>query len=103
MSQSIDPTKPSAVTLHLAYAEASIMLIEGIVQLLIDRRVVRLEEVVETIETTIQTKRLLAEEGAHPEISRIAAGVLTTLANSVAAGSSHVAEGSSEADDSRSA
>ena len=38
-----------------------------------------------TVEAIIATKRQMITAGEHPEISRIAAGVLSTLANSVAA------------------
>lgn len=77
----------SALTLHLAYAEASVMLIEVLLQLLIERKVLPVERVIESLEATIETKRLLAEEGTHPEISAVAAGILSTITNSVAAGS----------------
>jgi hypothetical protein len=86
MSPSKDSLEPSAVTLHLAYAEASVMLIESLMRLLIEREVLPVEQVVETIETTIETKRLLAAEGNHAELSAMAAGLLSTIANSIAAG-----------------
>jgi hypothetical protein len=80
------PSVNRELTLHLAYAEASAMLIEALLRLLIDRNVLTMEAVIETVETTLETKRLLAQEGTHPEISAVAAGLLTTIANSVAAG-----------------
>jgi len=76
----------SDLTLHLAYAEASAILIEALLHLLIDRHVLTVEAVVETLETALETKRAMAKEGVHPQISAVAAGVLNTIANSVAAG-----------------
>jgi len=81
--------EPSEVTLHLAYAEASVVLIEALIELLIERKVLPAEKVIETLEMTIEGKRVRAQEGDHVEISRVAAGVLSTLANSIAA--AHVA------------
>jgi hypothetical protein len=73
------------MTKHLAYAEAALMLMESLLQLLLIRGLLTAEEIVNTVEATIATKRQMITDGEHPEISRIAAGVLSTLANSVAA------------------
>jgi hypothetical protein len=61
------------------------MLIEGLLQLLLTRGLLTVEEIVSTVEAIIATKRQMITDGEHPEISRIAAGALSTLANSVAA------------------
>ena len=61
------------------------MLMEGLLQLLISRRVLTSEEIVSTVEAVIATKQQMIIDGEHPEISLVAAGVLSTLANSVAA------------------
>jgi hypothetical protein len=76
---------PSETTKHLAYAEAALMLMEGLLQLLVSRQVLTADEIVRTVETVIATKQQMTIDGEHPEISLIAAGVLSTLANSVAA------------------
>jgi hypothetical protein len=80
-------TKPpdSEITKHLAYAEASIMLLEGVLQLFVARRLLTAEEIVGTVESIIATKQQMIVDGEHPEISSVAAGVLSTLANSMAA------------------
>ena len=85
MTSSKDGIDPATLTLHLAYAEASMMLLESLMRLMIERRVLPMEEIVEALEATIQTKRVLAAEGSHAQISTIAAGVVSTLANSIAA------------------
>lgn len=61
------------------------MLMEGLLQLLISRRVLTTEEIVSTVEAVIATKQQMIIDGEHPEISLVAAGVLSILANSVAA------------------
>jgi hypothetical protein len=76
---------PSETTKHLAYAEAALMLTEGLLQLLVSRRVLKVEDIVSTVETIIATKQQMIKDGEHPEISSAAAGVLSTLANSMAA------------------
>jgi hypothetical protein len=75
----------SEITKHLAYAEASIMLLEGVLQLFVARGLLTAEEVVGTVESIIATKQQMIVDGEHPEISSVAAGVLSTFANSVAA------------------
>jgi hypothetical protein len=61
------------------------MLMEGLLQLLVARRVLTAEDIVSTVETVIATKQQMLIDGEHPEISLVAAGVLSTLANSLAA------------------
>lgn len=71
--------------LHLAYAEASVMLVECLMLVLIEKKVVPLESLVESVEAAIEAKRGLIRDGAHPHIAAIAAGVLSKIANSVSA------------------
>jgi hypothetical protein len=86
MNVESDTSEPFTLTMHLAYAEAGVVLLESLIRLLIDRHVLSADEVLETIEATIEVKRRMAEEGTHPEISSVAAGILSSLANSIAAG-----------------
>jgi hypothetical protein len=78
-------TPPSEITLHLAYGEAAVMLIESLMLVLIERGVLTTQELLDAVEGAIDTKRQLAADGVHPEVSAIAAGVLNTMANSLAA------------------
>lgn len=87
MSEPSNSDESLTLTLHLAYAEASVMLLEALMRLLVEREVLAIEDVIEAVETTIETKRVMAQEGTHPEISKVAAGILSTVANSLAAGS----------------
>jgi hypothetical protein len=74
-----------AVTRHLASAEASVFLIESLLRLLVERNVLSHDEVIEVLEETIATKKKMAEEGVHPRISAVAAGILCSIANSLQA------------------
>jgi len=75
----------SETTNHLAYGEAAVMLIECLMVLFIEQRVFSVQQMVAAVETAISTKRQMAREGAHPEIAAAAAGILSTMANSLAA------------------
>jgi hypothetical protein len=72
---------------HLAYAEASLMLMESLLLLLIERRVLTPADAIEAVETALEAKKTLAREGTHAHIASVAAGVLSSLANSLAASS----------------
>jgi hypothetical protein len=80
-----DP-RPSDTTRHLAYAEAAVMLIECLMLVLIEQRVLTTQQLVDVVENAIATKRQMVQEGEHPGISAVAAGLLSTMANSLAAG-----------------
>jgi len=61
------------------------MLIECLILVLIEKRILTTHEVVNSIEDAIATKRQMVVDQDHPEIATVAAGVLSTLANSLAA------------------
>lgn len=76
---------PEVVRKHLAAAEAALMLVESLMLALVDSRVLTSQQLIEAVETVIDTKRQFVAEGSHPGISAIAAGLVTTVANSLAA------------------
>lgn len=85
-------TPPSAVspahsdlTMHLAYAEAAVMLVECLMLMLVEKKVLPLESLTQAVEAAIEAKQGLVKDGAHPQIAGIAAGVLSKIANSLAA------------------
>jgi hypothetical protein len=80
-----ESSQTSDLDMHLAYAEASVMLIECLMLVLMEKKVLPLESLVEAVETAIEAKRGLVKDGAHPQIANIAAGVLSKIANSLAA------------------
>jgi hypothetical protein len=81
-------SEPSAsqTTRHLAYGEAAVMLIECLMLILVEQRLLTTQQMIAAIEYAIATKRQMVEDGEHANISAVAAGVLSTLANSLAAG-----------------
>jgi hypothetical protein len=76
---------PNETTKHLAYGEASLMLIECLMLVLIEQRVFTVAQMVDAVEAAIATKRQMVRDGEHPEIATVAAGLLSTMANSLAA------------------
>jgi hypothetical protein len=68
-----------------AAGQAALMLVESLMLALVERRVVPSSELVEAVETVIETKRRLAEDGHEPDVAARAAVMLTTIANSLAA------------------
>ncbi len=79
------PDRTTDETLHLAYAEVSIMLMESLVQILLERGLVTLQEIQSAVESAIETKEGFVQSNLHPHISTVAAGVLRRLGNSVQA------------------
>lgn len=73
------------IRLHLAYAEASIMLLECLMLVLIERKIVPLDVLVDAVETAIEAKKSQVKDRAHPQIAAVAAGVLAQVGNSLAA------------------
>ena len=76
---------PSTGLTHLAYAEAAIMLLECLMLKLMERQVLTLSDLENTVQAAIDTKRQMAEDGEHRAISAVASGLLVGLANSLAA------------------
>jgi hypothetical protein len=83
---------PLEVVEHLAQAEATLMLLECLILELIEQRVLSKQDFLNSIETVVETKRRMLEEHEHATISQVALGILSKLANSVAAGNGPAAE-----------
>ncbi len=84
-SRAGEPFEVEETRLHLAYAEASVMLLECLMLVLVERKLVPLDSLVDAVETAIETKQSQVKDGAHPEIAAVAAGVLSKIGNSLAA------------------
>jgi hypothetical protein len=69
----------------MAYAEASLMVIECLMLTLIEEGVIGKEQLIAAIETVIAAKRQMLAENNSPRISKVAIGVLGALANSLGA------------------
>lgn len=61
------------------------MLIECLMVTLVEHHILTTTQIAAAVETAIATKRQMVEDREHPEIAAVAAGVLSTLANSLAA------------------
>jgi hypothetical protein len=53
--------------------------------LLIQQRVLSVQDLIESVETAIATKQQMVADQEHAEIAVVAAGILSRLANSLAA------------------
>jgi hypothetical protein len=69
----------------LAYGDAALTLIECLMVTLIEHQILPTHEMVNAVEAAIATKRQMVADHEHPETASVAAGVLSTLANSLAA------------------
>lgn len=79
-------TTAADLDVHLAYAEASVMLLECLMLVLMEKKLVAVEDLVDAVETAIEAKQQLVRDRSHSEIAVIAVGVLSKIANSLAAG-----------------
>ena len=57
---------------------------ESILMALMEHGILSKMQLIDVIETAILAKRHMAEDGQDPEVSRIAAGLLTALQTSIA-------------------
>ena len=82
------PAKPAPydIAKHLAYGEAALTLIECLMLILAEQRVLTTQELVEAVENAIATKHQMVADREQPEIASVAVGILSTVANSLAAG-----------------
>jgi hypothetical protein len=76
---------PSDETRYLACGDAALTLIECLMVALIEHRILTTQAMVDAVEAAIAAKRQMVADDEHPEIASAAAGVLSTLANSLAA------------------
>jgi hypothetical protein len=81
----------SDTTLHLAFAEASILLMESLLLVLLERGVLSKADLMQAVSEALETKRNFIESDIHPHIAQVAFGVLKRLENSLAAAVSPVA------------
>jgi hypothetical protein len=74
-----------ALAAHLAQGEAALMLIECLMLVLIEQKLFTAEQMSEAVETALSTKAQMVRDGEHPQISRLAAGLLRRIRSSMAA------------------
>lgn len=76
---------PSEAAMHLAYAEASIVLLECLMHVLVEKQLVSKTELLTAVESALDTKKAMEDAHWHQTIAPLAAGVLAQLANSLRA------------------
>ncbi|MBS0419411.1 MAG: hypothetical protein JSR66_17000 [Proteobacteria bacterium] len=76
---------PSEVSMHLAYAEACIVLLESLMHVLIEKQLVSKTELLNAVESAMDTKKAMEDAHWHETIAPLAAGVLAQLGNSLRA------------------
>jgi hypothetical protein len=74
---------PEEAVLHDAAGHAAFLAVEALILTLIDKQILSADEAIEPVELCVATKRQLAEEGTHPQISMTAARMLGVLTNSL--------------------
>jgi hypothetical protein len=79
------PGPPDPQTMLLAEGQAALVLAESILMALLNNGLLSKDDVNEALETVIDTKRRMLEEGQQPAPSRAAIGILSSIANSLAA------------------
>lgn len=84
MAQSTAPD-PDAPTRFFAEGEAALWLTESLMLALLEAKLLQPEAVLEAIDVVVQAKRASAEEGRSPEVSRLAAALLSSFSASIAA------------------
>lgn len=72
------------------------MLMESLLALLLERRVISHADLAQTFDTVLDTKRNFIASDIHPEIAKVAIGVLARLENSLGA-AAHVRKADPEA------
>jgi hypothetical protein len=87
-----DEPPPSEAVKHQAYGEAALMLVESLMFVLIEQGIFTRQQMIVAVESAIATKRQMVQDGNHPEIAAVAAGMLSVIANSLAADKASPAE-----------
>jgi hypothetical protein len=76
---------PGELAMHLAYAEACIVLTECLMLVLVEKQLVSRNELLDAVENAMETKKAMADAHWHQNIAPVAAGVLAQIANSLRA------------------
>jgi len=80
-----DRSHPSDVAMHLAYAEACVVLVECLMHVMAEKKLIPKEELVAAVENAITAKKAMADANWHTHIAPVAAGVLAQISNSLRA------------------
>jgi len=73
------------LALQLAHGQAALLLLECLMLTLIEQKTMTAERMVEAVETVLATKLQMIQDEYHPQIARLATGLLSRISNSLAA------------------
>lgn len=71
--------------MHLAYAEASVVLLECLMYVLVEKKLVSKTELLAAVDNAMETKKAMADARWHETLAPVAGAVLAQLANSLRA------------------
>jgi hypothetical protein len=77
--------QPSDVAMHLAYAEACVVLVECLMHVMVEKKLLPKDELIAAVESAMATKQAMANANWHRDLAPVAAGVLAQIANSLRA------------------
>jgi hypothetical protein len=73
------------LAVQLAHGQAALLLLECLMLVLIERKTMTADQMVDAVDTVLATKLQMARDEDHPQIARLAAGLLSRIGNSLAA------------------
>jgi hypothetical protein len=71
--------------MHLAYAEACVVLVECLMHVMVEQKLIPKEDLIAAVESAMTAKKAMADANWHQKIAPVAAGVLAQIANSLRA------------------
>jgi len=73
------------LAMQLAHGQAALLLLECLMLVLVEQRIMTAEQTVDAVETVLATKLQMVRDADHPQVAKLAAGLLSRIGNSLAA------------------
>jgi hypothetical protein len=73
------------LAMQLAHGQAALLLLECLMLTLIEQKAMTAEQMVSAVDTVLATKLQMVRDNYHPQIAKLAAGLLSRIGNSLAA------------------
>jgi hypothetical protein len=70
---------------HMASGQTALLLMEGLLLNLVEKRIIEADELIDMVQTIIETKRQLVEDEAEDEVAKCAIAMLATIENTLIA------------------
>ena len=84
VAEGADPSSRD-LAMQLAHGQAALLLVECLMLVLIEQRVMTAEQLIGAVDTVLATKLQMVRDEDHPQIARLAVGLLSRIGNSLAA------------------